>query len=269
MTTTVAPVSPETPAVAAVSPKATSRFDFAEIVALAMTVVIGAGAFAWSFAALSDLSRMAGITDSLTWIGPVFVDGAIIQSIVALVSLKRRERFGVKIPKATRWFFWGELFAAELISVAGNALHAAESTGRVLPATIAACVAGAAPMFGLAATHGLTGLLEVPRAASPEATPGDSSVVEGDTTPGSGDSEATPESAEATPTVEEATAARDAEIWRLHREGLSYREIGPLVGVHSGSIGKILARLKAEHDATTIEPLALPEAPENVRYIAG
>ncbi|WP_369028662.1 DUF2637 domain-containing protein, partial [Nocardia farcinica] len=105
----------------------------AEIVALAMTVVIGVGAFAWSFAALTDLSKMAGIVDWLAWIGPVFVDGAIVQSIVALVSLQRRERLGVEIPKATRWFFWAELLFAELISVAGNALHAAESGQRVLP----------------------------------------------------------------------------------------------------------------------------------------
>lgn len=269
MTTTVATASPKNTAAAAVSPKATGRFDFAEIVALAMTIVIGAGAFAWSFAALTDLAKMAGITDSLAWIGPVFVDGAIVQSIVALVSLKRRERFGVDIPKATRWFFWGELFAAELISVAGNALHAAESTGRVLPATIAAAVAGAAPLFGLAATHGLTGLLEVPRPVSPAATPGDSAVVGGDTTPDPGDSATTPELPEATPTVEEATAARDAEILRLHREGWSYRQIAPLVDLHPGTVGKIIARIRPEGDTTTIEPLALPEAPENVRSLAG
>ncbi|MGW4071676.1 DUF2637 domain-containing protein [Nocardia grenadensis] len=257
------------PTAAPASPKTAGRFDFAEIVALAMTIVIGAGAFAWSFAALSDLSKMAGITDSLTWIGPVFVDGAIVQSIVALVSLKRRERFGIEIPAATRWFFWGELFAAELISVAGNALHAAESTGRVLPATIAAAVAGAAPLFGLAATHGLTGLLEVPRPAPAEATAGDTASTPGDSTPDTGDSRATTGYGEATPTVEEATAARDAEIWQLHREGLSYRQIAVIVGLHHGTVGKIVARLKADDDATIIEPLALPEAPENVRPIAG
>ncbi|NKY60911.1 DUF2637 domain-containing protein [Nocardia flavorosea] len=257
------------PVVADASPKATGRFDFAEIVALAMTVVIGAGAFVWSFAALSDLSKMAGITDSLAWIGPVFVDGAIVQSIVALVSLKRRERFGVDIPKATRWFFWGELLAAELISVAGNALHAAESTGRVLPATIAATVAGAAPLFGLAATHGLTGLLEVPRPETGPATAGDTEATAGDTSRDTGDTEATAGYIEATQAAADATAGRDTEIWQLHCAGLSYRRIAVIVDLHHGTVGKIVARLKAEHDATTIEPLALPEAPENVRRIAG
>ncbi|WP_040697946.1 DUF2637 domain-containing protein, partial [Nocardia vinacea] len=135
----------------------------AELTALAMTIVIGLGAFAWSFAALTELSQMAGITHRLAWAGPIFVDGAIVQSAVALVSLQRRARQNIPIPTATRVFFWGELFAAELISVIGNGLHAAESGQRILPATIAACVAGAAPLFGLAATHGLTALIEVPR----------------------------------------------------------------------------------------------------------
>ena len=147
------------------------RFDLAELTALAMTIVIGLGAFAWSFAALTELSQMAGITPRLAWAGPIFVDGAIVQSAVALVSLQRRARQNVAIPTATRVFFWGELFAAELISVIGNGLHAAESGQRILPATIAACVAGAAPLFGLAATHGLTALIEVPRNPDPGPEP--------------------------------------------------------------------------------------------------
>ncbi|WP_370011678.1 DUF2637 domain-containing protein [Nocardia cyriacigeorgica] len=247
------------------SSKATARFDFAEIVALAMTVVIGVGAFAWSFAALTDLSKMAGIVDWLAWIGPVFVDGAIVQSIVALVSLQRRERLGVEIPKATRWFFWAELLFAELISVAGNALHAAESGQRVLPATIAACVAGAAPLAGLAATHGLTALLEVPRPEAGQATAGDAVATTGDSGATPSDTLATDSDAEATPAPIDATAARDAEVLRLRKAGLSYRDIAAEVGIHHGTVGKILDRL-GEDDTT--QPLALP-APENIRFIAG
>lgn len=272
-TTAVGAVSTES---TAVSPRATSRFEFAEMVALAMTIVIGAGAFAWSFAALSDLSRMAGITESLTWIGPVFVDGAIVQSIVALVSLKRRARFGITIPRVTRRFFWGELFASELISVAGNALHAAESTGRVLPATLAACVAGAAPLFGLAATHGLTALLETPQLETGEATAVDTAVDSVDTAVDSVDtavdsSDTTVDSVdtEATVTVEGSTEARNVEIWQLHREGLSYSEIGKIVGLHRSMVGKIIGRFKADEEVVTVEPLALSEAPENVRPLVG
>lgn len=265
-TTAVGAVSTES---TAVSPRATSRFEFAEMVALAMTIVIGAGAFAWSFAALSDLSRMAGITESLTWIGPVFVDGAIVQSIVALVSLKRRARFGITIPKVTRRFFWGELFASELISVAGNALHAAESTGRVLPATLAACVAGAAPLFGLAATHGLTALLETPQLETGEATAVDTAVDSVDTAVDSSDTTVDSVDTEATVTVEGSTEARNVEIWQLHREGLSYSEIGKIVGLHRSMVGKIIGRFKADEEVVTVEPLALSEAPENVRPLVG
>ncbi|MEU8901762.1 DUF2637 domain-containing protein [Nocardia sp. NPDC048505] len=261
-------MSAASPGVARVSPQ---RFDFAEITALAMTVVIGVGAFAWSADALTELARMAGIRSQLAWIGPVFVDGAIVQSIVALVSLKRRERSGIEIPKATRWFFWSELALAELISVAGNALHAAESGHRLLPALVAATVAGAAPIAGFAASHGLTALLDVPRLATPQATPGDTEATAGDTWATPGDAEATTGDSGATEFVAEATvvepdpiAVRDAEILRQHRAGRSYRQIGAEVGVHPGTVGKILARLGAVGD----EPRALPPAP-HFRLVAG
>src|SRR5690606_35841381 len=148
-----------------VNPVSTGRFVLAELTALAMTIVIGAGAFAWSFAALTDLAVMAGITPRLAWVGPIFVDGAIVQSAVALVSLQRRAALGIEIPLGTKVFFWVELAVAELVSVVGNGLHAADSDGRLLPAMVAAAVAGAAPLAGLAATHGLTALIEVPRRA--------------------------------------------------------------------------------------------------------
>src|SRR5690606_3259170 len=111
--TSTATVHPVDPPSSTVNPVSTGRFDLAELTALAMTIVIGAGAFAWSFAALTDLAVMAGITPRLAWAGPIFVDGAIVQSAVALVSLQRRARQGVVIPLATKAFFWGELFAAE------------------------------------------------------------------------------------------------------------------------------------------------------------
>lgn len=233
------------------------RFDLAELTALAMTIVIGAGAFAWSFAALTELSVMAGITPTLAWAGPIFVDGAIVQSAVALVALQRRARQGVTIPKATSGFFWGELFAAELISVVGNGLHAAESGQRILPATIAACVAGAAPLFGLAATHGLTALIEVPRAAGPgaasqwtpvhaEATRLDTSATEMDTDRTALDStSAIPVESRDTGTTNP-TAERDAEIYRRHTAGESVRTISAAVGVSKSRVNQIIKATSTE-----------------------
>ncbi|MGY4100511.1 DUF2637 domain-containing protein [Nocardia sp. R16R-3T] len=241
---------------ATVHQPSTGRFDLAELTALAMTIVIGVGAFAWSFAALTELSVMAGITHRLAWAGPIFVDGAIVQSAVALVSLQRRARQLVLIPAATRVFFWGELFAAELISVVGNGLHAAESGQRILPATIAACVAGAAPLFGLAATHGLTALIEVPRTPQPTPEPGltpihaDSTRLDTDRTGLDGDrpplDNAQPEldSGQAV-TVEavdgDALADRDAEILRRVAAGESTRRIGAAVGLSKSRVAQIIA----------------------------
>ncbi|MFE3057126.1 DUF2637 domain-containing protein [Nocardia sp. NPDC059239] len=232
------------------------RFDLAELTALAMTIVIGAGAFAWSFAALTELAVMAGITPRLAWAGPIFVDGAIVQSAVALVSLQRRARQAVVIPKATRWFFWGELFSAELISVVGNGLHAAESGHRVLPATIAAFVAGAAPLFGLAATHGLTALIEVPRNPQPEPEPeltpvyADSTRLDSDWT--GLDSDRTALDGGQTVTAEtvdtDPVAERDAEILRRHAAGESMRAIGAAVGLSHSRVGQIIAAADAPDD---------------------
>lgn len=259
------------------------RMDITEITALLMTLVIAAGAFAWSFAALSDLSVMAGISPKLAWVGPVFIDGAIVQSTVALVSLQRRRKAGIPIPPATMRFFWGQLAMAELISIAGNGLHAAESGARVLPTLIAACVAGAAPLAGLAATHGLTALLEVPRSA-PEAgsevdsltatvdktserisdisATGGVAVASGrdtcatprDTGVAQGDSTATPAVAEGDT---DATASRDELILALVDAGKSAREIGPEIGLHHSTVARHIKRLRPPAEETAAQTLRL------------
>lgn len=262
------------------------RMDITEITALLMTLVIGGGAFAWSFAALSDLSVMAGITPKLAWVGPVFVDGAIVQSTVALVSLQRRRKVGIEIPAATMRFFWGQLALAELISIAGNGLHAAESGARVLPTLIAACVAGAAPLAGLAATHGLTALLEVPRTA-PEPTAEDKTltttidktseaIVDISATVGvavasgrdngatSCDTGVAQCDSGATPAVAggdtDATASRDELILALLDAGKSAREIAVEIGVHHSTVARHIKRLR---------PPAEEPAAQTLRLIAG
>ncbi|MGW4329684.1 DUF2637 domain-containing protein [Nocardia sp. NPDC004573] len=242
-------------------------WNAAEAVALLSLAAVSIAAFFWSAIALHGVAVMSGIDSRLAWGAPVIVDGPIVQAAFSLVALNRREKIGVLVPAATRRFFWAELAAAELVSLIGNGVHAWKADDLLLPAPAAAAVAGAAPIAALAVTHALTALMEVPRTPSPQATAPVAQATTGDTAPKSGDTEATPADVEATPAETDATAARDAEILRLHQAGLSYREIAPIVGLHHGSVGKILARLKTEGD-THREQLALP-AGSTVRLIAG
>ncbi|BDT97311.1 DUF2637 domain-containing protein [Nocardia sputorum] len=242
-------------------------WNAAEAVALLSLAAVSIAAFFWSAIALHGVAVMSGIDSRLAWGAPVIVDGPIVQAAFSLVALNRREKIGVVVPAATRRFFWAELAAAELVSLIGNGVHAWKADDLLLPAPAAAAVAGAAPIAALAVTHALTALMEVPRTPAPQATAPVAAATTGDTAPKSGDTEATPADVEATPVEMDATAARDAEILRLHQAGLSYREIAPIVGLHHGSVGKILARLKTEGD-THCEQLASP-APHSVRLIAG
>lgn len=278
MSDTLSPTHAEASPTVAGEPRASKRvspqpsataWNVAEVVALLSLAAVSIAAFSWSAIALHGVAMMAGIPSGLAWGAPVIVDGPILQAAFALVALNRRESAGVVIPKATRRFFWAELAAAELLSLLGNGVHAWTADGLKLPQLAAAAVAGAAPVAALAVTHALTALMEVPRAPEPQATPTVAEATPRDTRATPADTEATTLELEATPAVADATPDRDSEIWRLHREGLSYREIAPIVGVHFGTVGKIVARLKAEDDALTVAPLELPAAPENVRQIAG
>ncbi|MFC8047990.1 DUF2637 domain-containing protein [Nocardia sp. NPDC057353] len=247
-------VSPPSPAgaagVAPVSPApAPAGWNVAEVVALLALAAVSIAAFSWSAIALHGVAVMSGIPSGLAWGAPVIVDGPIIQAAFSLVALNRRERIGVGIPKATRRFFWAELAAAELVSLVGNGVHAWTADGLKLPQLAAAMVAGAAPVAALAVTHALTALLEVPRTPSPvQATPVAGVARGGDTHATAGDSGPEESDGEATAVSPDPVAERDAEVWRLHRAGYSYREIAPIVGLHPGTVGKVVNRLKTEHD---------------------
>lgn len=265
--------SPTTPEATAGDTEATNgpNWVVAEAVALLAVAAVSIAAFGWSAIALHGLAEAAGIPSRLAWGAPVIVDGPIIQAAFALVTLRRREKDGVIIPKGTYGFFWWELAVAELISLIGNAAHAGMIEGKVLNGFAAAAVAGAAPIAALGVTHALTTLLEVPR--TPEVrnlpavfeiatetpvalpSPGDSEAtnpVAGDTEgDSSGDTEATAGDTEATVPGPEATPERDAYIWEQHLRGRSTRKIGDSIGLHHGTVAKIIARLKAEKGGGT------------------
>ncbi|MFD0362660.1 DUF2637 domain-containing protein [Nocardia sp. GCM10030253] len=240
-------------AVAEVSqPPVSADWNVAEVVALLSLAAVIIAAFSWSAIALHGVAMMSGIPYGLAWGAPVIVDGPIIQAAFSLVALNRRAKLGVQIPASTRRFFWAELAAAELVSLVGNGVHAWNADGLKLPQLAAAAVAGAAPIAAVAVTHALTALLEVPRTPSTEATTVAQVATPGDTGATARDTYATTAVAQATPLEPEETdpiAERDTEVWRLHKTGLSYREIAPIVGLHPGSVGRIVVRLKTEQSS--------------------
>ncbi|WP_280431568.1 DUF2637 domain-containing protein [Nocardia brasiliensis] len=254
----VAPSHPGDTEAVQVSP---SPWNVAEVVALLSLAAVSIAAFGWSAIALHGVAMMSGLPSWLAWGAPVIVDGPIIQAAWSLVALNRREKLGVVIPAGTRRFFWIELAAAELVSFVVNGVHAWTTDGLRLPQLAAAAFAGLAPVAALTVTHALTALLEVPRTPPQQATPGDSLAEQRDTT-------ATPAEIEATPAEVNATAVRDAEIWRLHQQGLSLRQIAPQVELHPGTVGKIVSRLRAERDTGDTGPRELP-APPHFRLVAG
>ena len=61
-------------------------------VAIAGTILLAAGAFTLSFAALTDLAKMSGITPELAWIWAPVVDGVIVVASCAIIALAGRPR---------------------------------------------------------------------------------------------------------------------------------------------------------------------------------
>ncbi|MFC9514637.1 DUF2637 domain-containing protein [Nocardiaceae bacterium NPDC056970] len=102
------------------------------------TVVIGAGAFWLSFAALTDLARKSGVPGYQAWVWPVIVDGLILVASVAVVALKG---------SGAANYAWALFTAGAVVSVAANAAHAWPH------GFIASCVAAAPPLTLLAVTE--------------------------------------------------------------------------------------------------------------------
>lgn len=114
--------------------------------ALAGTVMLAAGAFALSFASLSDLAQMSGISRQLAWIWPLVVDGMVVVSTVAIVALAGHGRSAL-------WYPWTLLGGGAAVSIAANALHAILSADGTVPAVVSASVASVPPVALLAVTH--------------------------------------------------------------------------------------------------------------------
>lgn len=130
----------------------------------ATTIVIAAGAFILSFAALTDLAVSAGINPALGWIWPIIIDGLIVASTVAIVALAGHDRKTLAYP-------WALLFLGAIVSTGANAIHAVlavEGSHGNVPVAVSAVVAAMPPVVLLAITH-LTVILVQKSAPAPAA----------------------------------------------------------------------------------------------------
>jgi hypothetical protein len=191
--------------------------------ALVITVMIGVGSFAMSFAALRDLAVRAGSPPRLAWVWPLIVDGAILMATVAIVAL-----VSFTGDRRGRRFFWWVLVCSAAVSVGGNGLHAILPRAVPLSPWLAAGIAVVPPAMLLAATHGLAVLSRVGAAAGAQCTTGDEAA--GDSHPRApGDTDP----AETAPAVATATHR-----WAVMAAALAERRVAK--GLSTGELSAVL-----------------------------
>ena len=134
----------------------------ARVCALVLIGAIVAASFVLSFAALRDLAVLAHTPRGLAFLWPVIVDCTIVQATVAVFALAP-----MHARRSTRLYFWCVLAAGAVVSLTGNAMHAAAAEHALSPHA-AIGVAVVPPISLLAATHGMALLLGVrPGAGQP------------------------------------------------------------------------------------------------------
>ena len=107
---------------------------------------LAAGAFTISFSSLNDLAVASGIDVQLSFLWPLIVDGFILVATAAAFALKSRG------PSVT-WYPWAALVLFSAVSVAGNALHAAQVAHVTVPIAVATVVSSVPAVALLVATH--------------------------------------------------------------------------------------------------------------------
>lgn len=130
--------------------------------ALVGTLLLAAGAFALSFAALADLAEMAGVPRHLAWIWPLVVDGMVVVATMAIVALAGHGTRALIYP-------WALLGGGAAVSIAANAVHAILAANGAVPAAVSALVAAVPPVALLAVTH--LSVVLIQRAAEPVKSP--------------------------------------------------------------------------------------------------
>ena len=113
----------------------------------AVVVLVAVGAAVLSFDALTELARASGIRNEFAWIWAVVVDGFILIATFAAFALQDREG-------KAKFYAWTTLAVFVIISILGNAWHAAiASEGYVMPMEAAVIVTAIPPLALFLAIH--------------------------------------------------------------------------------------------------------------------
>lgn len=125
----------------ATEPRPPSRWPAA--VAIVGNVAIAAGAFYLSFASLTHLATLAGLSPDRAWVWPLLVDGMIVVATVAVTTLRGRRSA----------YAWTLLAGGAAVSILANIVHAVLTAPVDVPVWVAMLVAATPPLVLVASTH--------------------------------------------------------------------------------------------------------------------
>lgn len=207
---------------------------WAAAVAVTGTVLIGVGAFWLSFTALSDLARLAGVPEAQSWAWAAIVDGVIVTSTVAVVSLDGAGW------RAT-WFPWALLAGSAGVSVFANIMHAIVAADGRVSAALAGALAAVPPLVLLAMTHLTVIVVRHTGRTEPGTVPAPEVVAEAAPAAVPSAGIARSGTARRAPLAGRQEAALRVEAERLRaEEKLSNRKIAVRLGVHRSTVGRWL-----------------------------
>ena len=190
------------------------------LAAMGATSVLVAVSFVLSFAGLSALAPWAAVPTHLAPLVPLFIDGAILVYTYSALAARARDESTV------RPWTWVALWT--LVSSAANAAHAWAMGPAGWEGIVGAVLAGLFPIGSLLGTHEIAhrmiGAPVVERAETvPVPAPRWGALV-----------------AELGHAAPPRKRRDDAQVVRLHREGLSLRQIAEQVGLPKSTVHNIV-----------------------------
>ncbi|MDC7120245.1 DUF2637 domain-containing protein [Cellulomonas fimi] len=202
--------------------------------ALVLTVVIALASMALSYVGLAGLGVLMGWSPQLSVLLPVLVDGLLIAATIAVVAKAEH-------PRRELAYSWVVLSFAAVLSVVGNAAHAALTYSGAAPLAMVLTVQSLPPVVLLLSTHLL---VDLTRAAKPKAAKSAPVVVNEPKTDVAPDAPANAVAVTEPPARRSAAELRAAVAEALAAEpDLSRRALAERLGVGKSTIDRAVAAL--------------------------